>query len=211
MKLKHLVATLLLSGTSASFGATGFFGGLYFVTSLNGGSNVFNQVTSGTTPGAGAASGHNLAPDGFNPQFGSFGTFNLSDSLALKGFEYKTFNDNGSNVTFANLFYRIYPTGSPTGAFLNIQTNSPISNVGNNKTWQVTNGTTNLLNGLVAGNYTIQIYTESYTNGVNTAGNIFGFTAGAGNPTATFTVIPEPSAALLGGLGLLGLLRRRRI
>jgi MYXO-CTERM domain-containing protein len=210
MRLKHLVATLLLAGTSASFGATGFFGGLYFVTSLNGGPNVFNQITSGTTPGAGAATGHSLTSDGFNPQFGSFGTFNLSDSLALKGFEYKTFNDNGSNVTFANLFYRIYQ-GSPSGAFQQVQTNTPISNVGNNKTWQVTNGTTNLLNGLTPGNYTVQIYTESYTNAVNTAGNIFGFTAGAGNPTATFTVVPEPSAALLGGLGALALMRRRRI
>lgn len=210
MKLKHLIAGITLIATGSSFGATGFFGNLYVVTTLNGGGAVYNQVLTGTSPGVGASSPHNLTSDGINPQFLSFGTLDLTDVLSLKGFEYKTFNDNGSNVTHANLFYRIYPTGSPSGTFSQIQTNSPTSNVGNDKTWAVTNGTTNLLNGLTVGNYTMQIYTESYTNGTNSAGNIFGFTA-AGNPTATFTVVPEPSAALLGGLGTLLLLRRRRI
>ena len=57
-----------------------------------------------------------------------------------------------------------------------------------------------------------EIYTESYTNGVNTAGNIFGFTSGS-NPTATFTVVPEPAtwALLAGGLATLMVFRRRRI
>ena len=210
MKLKFVLWLALCGGTLSSHAATGFYSGLYFVTSLNSASDVFSQVTSGSTPGAGAASGHDLASDGVNPQFSSFGSFNLADSLVLKGFEYKTYNDSGSNVTYANLFYRIYPTGSPSGAFTNVQTNVPVADVGNNKTWQVTNGTTNLLAGLASGSYTIQLYTESYTNNVNTAGNIFGFTADAGNPTATFTVVPEPAGTLLGGLGVAVLLRRRR-
>ena len=209
MKVKTLVALALFGGASFATAATGFFGNFYFVTSLNAGANVFNQITSGTTPGVGAASGYSLTPDGVNPQFGSFGTVNLSDVLLLKGFEYKTFNDNGSNVTHANLNYRIYPTGSPSGAFVNIQTTTPVSNVGNNKTWQVTNGTTNLLASLTPGNYTIQIFTESFTNGTNTAGNIFGFTGG-GNPTASFTLIPEPASTTIGLIGAVLLLRRKR-
>ncbi len=209
MKIKTFILLTSLIGAVSSHAATGFFGRFYFVTSLNGGSNVFNQIRTGTTPGAGAASAYDLSSDGTNPQFLSFGTLNISDTLALKGFEYNTFNDNGSNVTFANLFYRIYPTGSPGGLFTQVQTNTPNPNVGNNKTWQVTNGTTNLLSGLGTGNYTIQIYTESYTNNVNTAGNIFGFTS-AGNPTATFTIVPEPASALLGLMGSLLLLRRRK-
>ena len=73
----------------------------------------------------------------------------------------------------------------------------------------MTNGTTNLLTGLALGNYTIQIYTESFTNGTNTAGNIFGFTSG-GNPTASFTVVPETASSLSGLIGSVLLLRRRR-
>lgn len=209
MKVKTIVLLALFGGASLASAATGFFGNFYFVTTFNGGPNVFNQITSGTTPGVGAASGHSLTPDGVNPQFASFGTVDITDVLSLKGFEYNTFNDNGSNVTHANLNYRIYPTGSPSGAFTNIQTTTPVSNVGNNKTWQVTNGTTNLLTGLTPGNYTLQIYTESFTNGTNTAGNIFGFTSG-GNPTASFTVVPETASSLLGLIGSVLLLRRRR-
>ena len=48
----------------------------------------------------------------------------------------------------------------------------------------------------------------------------FGYSIGGGNPgfnnftapsAVSYTIVPEPSAALLGGLGVLGLLRRRRI
>jgi MYXO-CTERM domain-containing protein len=215
--MKHALLILLTTlVTSSVTAATGFFGGLYVITSANGGGNVFNQVVTGVTPGSGAASGHNLADDGpANPSFGSFGTFTeAADSLVLKGFEYKTFNNNSSNVTHANLYYRIFATGSPSGSFSNVQTSSPIAVSGNDKTWQVVSGTTNLLNGLAPGSYTMEIYTESYTNGVNSAGNIFGFSSG-NNPTATFTVaaaaVPEPSRVLLGllGVGLIAVRRRR--
>jgi MYXO-CTERM domain-containing protein len=204
MKVSNLLAASMLMA-SLAHGATGFNNGrLYFITSFNGGSNVYNQVTSGTTPGAGAETGHDLSPDVVNPVFGSFGTMTLSDTLVLRGFEYRTYENNGSDVTHANLFYRVHPTGSPSGSFTQIT-----DSLNNDDLWTRTDGTANLLNGLTPGNYTIQIYTESYTNAVNSAGNIFGFTAG-GNPTASFTIIPEPSAALLGGLGVLALLRRRR-
>lgn len=208
--MKRILLSLLITALApVAHAATGFFDGMYVITSLNSGGNVYYQAINGTTPGSGAASGHNLTPDGFNSTFATLGTFTGSDTLELKGFEYKTFNDNGSNVTHANLYYRIFPTGSPTGAFTQVQTNSPSNVSGNNKTWLVTNGTTNLLSGLSNGSYTMEVYTESYTNGVNTAGNIFGFQSGQ-NATATFTVVPEPSRVLLLGAGLLGLVMRRR-
>ena len=206
MKTTCITLAGLLAGAIVSSAATGFNNGrLYFVTSLNAGPNIYNQVTSGITPGTGAETGHDLSPDGFNPLFSSFGTLALSDTLVVRGFEYRTYENNFSDVTHGNLFYRVFPTGSPSGGFTQIT-----DSLNNDDLWTRTDGTANLLNGLTPGNYTIQIYTESYTNAVNSAGNIFGFTAGAGNPTATFTLVPEPSAAFLGGLGALALLRRRR-
>lgn len=200
---KTLLSIALTAAISVSAqAATGFFNHLYVITNLDGAGNVFDQVRTGTTPGTGAAQGYDLASDGTNPQFLSFGTLNSSSNLTIKGFQYQTWNDNGSDVTFANLYYRIYTTGSPSGSFTNIQTNTPLSISGNNKVWEVTSGITNLLSGLANGNYTMEIYTESYTNAINTAGNIFGFQAGT-NPTATFTVVPEPSTLALIGLGAL--------
>jgi len=37
-----------------------------------------------------------------------------------------------------------------------------------------------------------------------------GLNGGVGNSYITITAVPEPAAALLGGLGMLALLRRRR-
>jgi len=201
--LSGIVVGVLVGSSAHS--ATGFVNNLYFITSLNGGANVYNQVTSGTSPGSGAASAHNLSTDGFNPAFSSFGTLDISDTLVVRGFEYQTFENDSSDVTHANLFYRVFPTGSPSGGFTQIT-----DSLNNDDFWTRTDGTANLLAGLTPGNYTIQIYTESYTNGVNTAGNIFGFTPDGGNPTATFTLVPEPASATLGLIGALLLLRRRR-
>ena len=205
--INKLILTLAIAAaTSTTDAATGFNNGrLYFITSLNGGGNIYHQVRTGTTPGFGAETGHDLSPDGVNPQFLNFGTLNLTDVLALKGFEYRTYENNGSDVTHGNLYYRVYTTGSPTGLFTQIT-----DSFNNDDTWTRTDGSANLLSGLTPGNYTIEIYTESYTNGNNTAGNIFGFTSN-GNPTATFTLIPEHASAAIGLMGALMLLRRRRI
>ena len=207
--MKTFILSALLLSTGLASAATGFFGNAYVITDSGSGA-TYNQIVTGTTPGTGAASGYNLTPDGVNPAFTALGSFAEGSTLTLQGFEYKTFNDNSSNVTHANLYYRIF-SGSPTGSFTQVQTSSPILISGNDKTWSVTNGTTNLLSGLTAGSYSMEVYTESYTNGVNTAGNIFGFTSG-NNPVATFSIfaVPEPSRALLLMLGLLVPAFRRR-
>lgn len=58
----------------------------------------------------------------------------------------------------------------------------------------------------------IQIHTAAYTTNptINYIGIYKHQTASGTVDNLSLTVVPEPSAALLGGLGMLALLRRRR-
>ncbi len=132
-------------------------------------------------------------------------------TFVLTGGEADTFKNGASNVTGADLVYRIYPTGSPSGAFtsLNLPFNTDLT--GGDQKWQTLSATTDLLAGLANGNYTLEVYVHSSTNEGDRYLN--------GNPPgsnyiATFSVVPEPSSlALIAGPALLGawfFLRRRR-
>ena len=55
------------------------------------------------------------------------------------------------------------------------------------------------------GTYTLQWFSKALTN----EGDRFESNSGS-NFSATFTVVPEPAAAMLGLIGTVGLLRRRR-
>ncbi len=209
MKLRILVLSAALTGLSHA--AVGYFGNFYVVTTLNGGSNVFNQVLSPANNLNNAGGGFNLTSDGVNPPLVSFGTIDLSaaGSLGLNGFEMNTYNDGGDSVGSASLYYRVTKVGDTPGAFSNVTLNSPNSTSGNNKFWQKTDAGVNLTTGLSNGNYTIDFYVQnnaSYPGGSFIMNN---WNSSSG-PSATFSVVPEPSAALLGGIGLLALLRRRR-
>jgi hypothetical protein len=215
MKLRCLISVAAFGIATQSQGAVGYFGNFYIVTALNGGGNVFNQVTSPANNLNNAGGGFGLTGDGFNPALGSFGTINLAeaDSLILNGFEMNTYNDSGDSVNSASLFYRVTKDGDTPGVFSSIVDNSPNSVSGNNKFWQITNAGINLTTGLSNGNYTINFYVQNDASFTGGGGGTFimndwNSTSG---PSATFTVIPEPSAALLGSLGMLALTRRRRI
>ncbi len=196
MKTKTLCFVAILVAGSvllpAARAATGFFGNTFFV----GDGGTFYDVGSTATG---------------NPDFSAgLGDLTQGDSFTVGGFELNTFEDNGSEITHMNMFWTV-------DAFSNVhsvQIFPAPGKVGNNRFWQITSGTQNLLdnNGvgeLAAGNYTLQIYFEGYTNGNDTPGNIF-LNNGGANYSASFTVVPEPSISLLGALGVLGLLRRRR-
>ncbi len=68
----------------------------------------------------------------------------------------------------------------------------------------------NVLTGLANGVYSLEVYSQITTNGVDAANPIKNDNGGA-NFTATFTITPEPSRAVLSllGLGLICLRRRR--
>lgn len=215
MKLRFAVLSIAaLSLSTPLQAAVGYFGNFYVVTTQNGGPNTFNQVVSPANNTSNAGGGFNLASDGVNPGLGNFGTIDLgsSQSLGLNGFEYNTFNDGGDSVNTAALFYRVTKNGDTPGAFSAINLGSPTSTSGNNKLWRVTNAGVNLTNGLSNGNYIIDFYVQNNASFTGGGGGTFvmnDWNATAG-PSANFTVIPEPKAAVLGIIGMMILLRRRK-
>ncbi len=214
MKLRTLIpfGIALLAGCANA--AVGYFGEFYVVTTANGGGNVFNQVTSPANNKTNAGGDFTLTPDGVNPALGSFGTFDTSaaQSLGLKGFEMKTFNTDGDSVDSASLFYRVTKSGDTPATFSSLTLGIPTNTSGNDKTWQKTDSAVDLTTGLSNGDYTIDFYVQNDASFTGGGGGTFimnNWNASSG-PSATFTVVPEPSAALLGAIGSLILLRRRK-
>jgi|APTNR8051073442_1049403.scaffolds.fasta_scaffold00906_13 MYXO-CTERM domain-containing protein len=185
-------------------GAAGMFDQYVIV---NTGSNTYYDI--------GAATG--------NPDFASadLGTFTNADSLSLggQGKSYKT-SGSGTDVTGMQLYYRIWQ-GSPLGSFTSLGYAFQIDNYGGtpgDQQWGTdvagSNGSAfysaNVLSGLANGVYSLEVYSQITTNGVDAANPIKNDNGGA-NFTATFTITPEPSRAVLSllGLGLICLRRRR--
>jgi hypothetical protein len=205
MKTKSIaLAAVMLPGLS--FGAAGIFDELIWTTTSTPfafGSATFYEIDSDTSNLFGAAEF-----DGAN-----LGTFNLTDALYLTG-EQKSFKNSGTNVESHTLFWSVSGTGGSGSGSLgyNFEANLSGSPGNEDQRWGAANGgnlTANVLDGLGAGTYTLSVWTRITTNGTDAATEIFN-NQGGSNYNATFTVIPEPSAALLSGLGMLALLRRRR-
>lgn len=122
---------------------------------------------------------------------GSIGAVGASDLLFLAGASASDFAFNGNNVNFLNSgalgYYKLFDTSS-----------------NNENTWT---GLTLDGSGVVTAGLTYSSLTSGLT-GKFIVGN-----AGNGGTTGDiyFQVVPEPSAALLGGIGALLLLRRRRV
>lgn len=177
MKFKyHLFLLILLNTPLLSKGQTqGFFN--HFLITNSGGSDLYNNSNGSAIAGTPFCAG----------------------STVLLGGENHTFENNNCGVSSVIMFYRIFPSGSPSGSFntMNltfVNTGPPLGD----KFWQISstnNGpmTTNLLSGLSGGNYTIEFYYEA-TAGCNGGPNFIIYDSNGGaNFTNTFTVIDIPS------------------
>ncbi|MBL9115934.1 MAG: PEP-CTERM sorting domain-containing protein [Verrucomicrobiaceae bacterium] len=197
MKLVYSAFAAILLAPLTSFGAAGMFDQFVIV-----------NTTGNTYYDIGATTG--------NPDFqsSSLGTFTNADTLRLGG-QGKSYKNNGTDVTGMQLWYRVYEGVTPVGGFTNLDYFFK-SNIGGggDQEWGTDTGspsyTSNFLTGLLNGTYTVEVYSTINTNGVNEAFTVYN-SNGSNNFKASFTVVPEPSRAvlLLGGLGVLVMRRRR--
>jgi hypothetical protein len=148
----------------------------------------------------------------------NLGSFDLSDTLEITGANVLTFKNGGSDVTGAEIQWRVYLVGDVPGAFTaagigfgaDAPFNDPAGNGyvnGGDQVWGDLPGSGGVQNimPLAVGNYEVEVFYRA----TSTDGDHFS-NAGGNNFTASFTVVPEPSTILLGAMGLLGLAITRR-
>jgi len=166
---------LLVGGV---WGQSAGFNNTFIVLSLNGGANTYYDLNATTT---------NQDFNGAN--LGSFAPG--SSNLTLKGAEHNVYKCGSSDLTSTRLNYRIYLTASPSGAYTSqaIGYSSTTGNGcgGQDQVWSNTGLTTNLLSGLSAGAYTIEVYSDATVT--NCCGGTVYASNSSNNYKATFTII----------------------
>jgi len=184
----------------------GSFGSAVYVQTC---SNNVNSNTFYRTEG-------DISPNNFNNNnFGSY--FQNSGALKLQGGEVKTWRNAGANVCEPILYYRVYPTGVPSGAFnpvtLPIYENCPggaFPNggpcTGNDQKWQRPGlaGVGSLANidltTLSPGTYQIEVYFDVPGNhtGANGCPNTVYISNNGANYKASFTIVDQVAASNTG-------------
>lgn len=200
MKITQLLLALAMLVPVFSHGSAGMFDQFVF-TSTNGGPLSFYDIGTPTA----------------NPDFQGtiLGTFDRFATTLQVGGQQKSFKNSGTDVTSHSLFWRITELG---GSFASVAMPFQVDLGGGNQRWggdtQDANPdpielSSNVFSGLNNGTYTLEVYSQITTNGVDAASTIFNNNGGA-NFTATFTLVPEPSRVMLACLGFAGLIVRRR-
>jgi hypothetical protein len=150
----------------------------YVILSINNGDNAFYDMQATTD----------------NPNFNgsNLGSFCNTASIIVKGGQNKTYKNSGCNITNGDLFYRVW-SGAAAGSFtqINLPFAENLVGVGDQR-WQGESGTTNILTGLAAGTYTLEVYTRAQFNACG-FGDLFSSNSGTDNYRATFTVLANPA------------------
>lgn len=198
MKFAHILYLCVLLPLSG-YGAAGMFDQFIIV---NTGPVAYYDI--------GAATG--------NPDFQgtNLGDFTSGGSLVLGG-QGKSYKNGASDVTGMALYYRVWQ-GSPGGAFTPLNYAFQINIGGGDQQWGSdvagANGsaffTGNLLTGLSEGDYSLEVYSQISTNGLDGALNPTVNNNSGNNFIASFSVVPEPSRMLLVFMGFALVFTRRR-
>lgn len=117
------------------------------------------------------------------------GDYKVTDTLTLNGAQVKVWEDDGDNIDSAAMFYRIYPTSDTGGSFTSVSLPDYSDLTGNYEQYQDTDAAINLLAGLEAGDYYLEVYFEAYEESGGKAEDV----DGENNYRATFTVLANTS------------------
>ncbi|CAN5157264.1 hypothetical protein BH09BAC2_BH09BAC2_24140 [soil metagenome] len=178
---------VLFAVTEKTTAQSAGFNTSYAVFSANGGGDIYYCMFSNTTCGG-------------NPGLdGAFlGSFTAGTStLIFKGAEHNVYKCGGANITATNINYRIYLTGNAPGSFIPVSIGYLLGNPngcgGEDQQWKDITKNINVLQGLAAGNYTIEIYSDApSTVGTQYLSNL------STNYKATFTVTAPLPVTLTG-------------
>ena len=121
-----------------------------------------------------------------------FGTIN---NLVIKGFEHNVWKCNGADIYGTNLYYQIN-SGSITSLNSSYISGSSNGCGGADQQWGLSNGSTNILNGLSPGNYTLTVF----GNFNSSIGDVWDNNSGS-NYVATFTVPSQTITSFSTGEG----------
>ena len=181
-KLLSVLILMFAFNFNLSAQAIGIFES-YVITSTNGGANTFYDLGPQAT----------VSPDF---QGNNLGSFVSTSTLVVKGGQNKTFKNGGGIVTGGNLYYRVWLTSvGASGTFVALPMSfvADLVNVGDQQ-WEGTTGTTNILNGLPSGSYTLEVYTDAPGTPATAFAN-----NGGSNYRATFTLVNPVSVTATGG------------
>lgn len=156
------------------------FNSSFAIFNINGNNNYYCMYSNTSCGANGSLDGQSL------------GTFTMNSSaLLLKGAEFNLYKCSDQDINTPTLLYRIYPTGSPSGSYSSFSaSNITIDNNngcgGKDQRWENNSADINVLTGLTAGNYTIEIYATANIN--NNGWSTAYLSNSSNNYKATFTV-----------------------
>lgn len=165
-----LFSTIVLA-QSAGFNNT------FIVLNVNGAADLYYDLNGNTSN-----------YDFHNTNIGTF-CQGSSNGLIFKGGENNIYKCGGCDLTGTRLYYRVYLTGTSGGSFVsnNLNYNSGNNNGcgGADQKWANVSYNVNLLSGLSAGNYTLEVYSDA---SVTCSGGTIYASNGGANYKAYFSV-----------------------
>jgi trimeric autotransporter adhesin len=142
----------------------------YIIMDVNSGGNTYYNLNA--TTGNGDFNGNN------------FGVFSTGNTLYLKGFEHKVY-EQGCSFVYSRLFYKVEESSNNSASYSMLAGAYAGPLGGNDHKWLNNTANVNLLDGLAPGNYKITVYGEADTS---CQGPVYDSNLGS-NYVATFSII----------------------